>query len=79
VGGFGGKADQLNMYYFYTNQPDYFNEDLARYKSISASQITESARTYLRDNGRVVLSVVPEGRTELAAPGNAPPASKEEN
>jgi len=79
VGGFGGKADQLNMYYFYTNQPDYFNEDLARYKSISASQITESARAYLRDDGRVVLSVVPEGRTELAAPGNVPPASKEEN
>ena len=79
VGGFGGKADLLNMYYFYTNQPDYFNEDLARYKAVTTDRVAEVAATYLRDDGRVVLSVVPEGRTELAAPGNAPPASKEEN
>ena len=29
VGGFGGKADQLNLYYFRTGDPDYFEEDLA--------------------------------------------------
>jgi zinc protease len=29
VGGFGGKADQLNAYYTATGDADWFNEDLA--------------------------------------------------
>ncbi|MGD8700183.1 MAG: hypothetical protein PVJ43_12885, partial [Gemmatimonadales bacterium] len=69
VGGFGGKADRLNMYYTYTGNPDYFNEDLGRYKAVDPSDISSVARTYLRDDGRVVLSVVPEGQTEMAAAG----------
>ena len=35
TGGFGGKADQLNGYYVATGMPDYFEEDLARYRGIS--------------------------------------------
>ena len=31
VGGFGGRADQLNMYLFHTGEPDYAAEDLRRY------------------------------------------------
>lgn len=69
VGGFGGKADRLNMYYTYTGNPDYFNEDLSRYKALDPSDISSVARSYLRDGGRVILSVVPEGHTELAASG----------
>ncbi|RMD91975.1 MAG: insulinase family protein [Calditrichaeota bacterium] len=66
IGGFGGKADQLNRYYFYTGNPDYSNEDLARYKALSPNDISAMARKYLRDDGRVVLSVVPKGKKELA-------------
>lgn len=66
IGGFGGKADLLNQYYFYTGNPDYFNEDLNRYKGIGISDISAMAQTYLSDNGRVILSVVPKGKTELA-------------
>lgn len=68
VGGFGGKADQLNAYYVQTGNPDYFQEDLARYKALDPDDILSVADTYLRDTGRVVLSVVPEGKKELAAP-----------
>lgn len=67
VGGFGGKSDALNGYYFRTGNPDYFNEDLARYRALEVSDIRAVVQTYLRDDGRVVLSVVPEGRTDLAA------------
>jgi zinc protease len=67
VGGFGGKADQLNSYLFYTGNPDYFNEDLARYRAVDANDVGTVASTYLRDNGRVVLSVVPVGKKELSA------------
>ena len=61
------KADQLTGYYFRTGNPDYFNEDLARYKALAPSDVRAILQTYLRDNGRVILSVVPEGRPELAA------------
>ncbi len=67
VGGFGGKADQLNQYFFSTGNPDYFNEDLSRFRAIDPEDITAMATTYLKDDARVVLSVVPEGRKDLAA------------
>lgn len=67
IGGFGGKADQLNSYYFHTGNPDYFNEDLARYKAFEPNDIRSVAQTYLHENARVVLSIVPQGKKELAA------------
>ena len=39
VGGFGGKADQLNAYYAAGGGPDFFAEDLARYTSLSPSDV----------------------------------------
>ncbi len=66
IGGFGGKADQLNAYYTLTGDPDWFQEDLARYKALAPSDIQAAAATYLNGD-RVILSVVPEGRRELAA------------
>ncbi len=71
IGGFGGKADQLNGYFFGTGNPDWFNEDLARYKAIAPTDVRATVMAYLRDNARVILSVVPEGRTDLAAAGKA--------
>jgi zinc protease len=62
----GAKADQLNSYYYYTGNPDYFNEDLNRYKAISPSDISAYARQYLT-KGKVVMSIVPQGKTDLAA------------
>jgi zinc protease len=72
IGGFGGKADRLNAFYIYTGNPDYFNEELARYMALDPSDIQAAAQTWLRDNGRVVLSVVPQGQTELASEGTRP-------
>lgn len=66
IGGFGGKADLLNSYFYYTGNPDYFNEDLARYKAVDVDDIMAMAQTYLVDNGRVILSIVPQGKPELA-------------
>lgn len=68
VGGFGGKADQLNAYYTQTGNPDYFQEDLARYKALDPTDVQSAVRTVLREDQRVVLSVVPTGKPELAAP-----------
>jgi zinc protease len=65
VGGFGGKADQLNAYYAATGDPDYFEEDLARYRALAPSDVRAAALSFLGP-GRVVVSVVPQGKKELA-------------
>jgi zinc protease len=62
VGGFGGKADQLNSYYTRTGMPDFFEEDLSRYRALSAEDIRSAVRRYLPSDKRVELSVVPEGK-----------------
>jgi zinc protease len=67
VGGFGGKADRLNLYEFYAGRPDYFTEDLARYTSLDPRDLQSAARTYLKDDARLVMSVVPAGKKSLAA------------
>lgn len=71
VGGFNGKADLLNSYFYYAGNPDYANEDLARYKALSPEDIQSAVQTYLLDNARVILSIVPKGKTELAVKSNA--------
>jgi zinc protease len=60
VGGFGGKADQLNGYYSTTRNPDWFEEDLARYRALSPADVQSAARAYLPAGARVELTVVPE-------------------
>jgi zinc protease len=60
VGGFNGKADQLNAYYTRTGMPDYFEEDLARYRALSATDLSSAVSRYLPKDRRVELSIVPE-------------------
>ena len=60
TGSFGGKADQLNGYYVATGTPDYFEEDLARYRAISAVDVQAAVQRFLPADRRVELSVVPE-------------------
>jgi zinc protease len=62
VGGFSGKADLLNGYYTRTGMPDYFEEDLGRYRVLSASDIKSAIATYLPRDKRVELSVLPEAK-----------------
>jgi zinc protease len=71
VGGFGGKSDQLNAYNVYLGTPGYFDEDLARYRGAKPDDLRRAAATWLRP-ARVVLSVVPRGRKDLALEGSRP-------
>ncbi len=66
-----GKADQLNSYFYYTGEPDFAAEDLARYRAITAADVQRVAGEYLAGAERVVISIVPEGETGLAAEGRA--------
>jgi zinc protease len=60
------KADQLNSYYYMTGQPDYFARDLERYRAVTADDVKRAAATYLLQP-HVTLSIVPQGKKELAA------------
>jgi len=54
------KADQLNAYFMYTGNPDYFEEDLARYRAIAPEDLSSAVRRFLPTDRRVELSVMPE-------------------
>ena len=62
VGGFGGKADQLNAYFAAGGGPDYFAEDLARYTSLSPSDVQAAAVGWLPLTRRVELIIEPEAK-----------------
>lgn len=68
VGGFGGKADQLNRYYTDTGDPDWFNEDLSRYRALSPTDIQAAAQAFLPKDRRVELTVVPEANASAQQP-----------
>jgi zinc protease len=59
-----GKADQLNFYDYFAGTPDYVRQDAARYDAVTAADVQRVGRDYL-GKPKVVLTVVPEGKTEL--------------
>jgi zinc protease len=72
VGGFGGKSDQLNAYNVFLRDPSYFERDLQRYFAVTNRSLQQTVGRYLDPARRVTLSIVPRGRSELAAPGSVP-------
>ena len=70
VGGFGGKADQLNSYQTYTGDPGYAERDWLRYDQATADSIRRVSADRLSCGARVAVSVVPRGRTDLALDGS---------
>jgi len=60
VGGFGGKADQLNAYFAAGGGPDYFGEDLARYMALTPADVQSAATQWLPLTRRIELVVEPE-------------------
>jgi zinc protease len=69
VGGFNGKGNQLNAYYTATGNPDYFNEDLSRYRALSARDIQAAAAFWLPRDRRVELTVEPMTSAKAPEPG----------
>ncbi|HYN86666.1 MAG TPA: pitrilysin family protein [Pyrinomonadaceae bacterium] len=60
-----GKADQLNSYNTFRKRPVYFNQDLMRYRQVTAADVQRVARKYLTDK-RLVMTVVPRGSQNKA-------------
>jgi zinc protease len=65
-----GKAETLNRYNYFTGSPDYIEKDMARYDNVTQADVARVAKQYL-SKGKVVLTVVPEGKKDLALMGGA--------
>lgn len=68
----GRKADQLNAYYYQLGTPDSFQRDLDRYRAVTAADVQRVVKQYLT-GPRAIISVVPQGRIELAATARVTP------
>jgi zinc protease len=73
VGGFGGRADQLNEYSYFAGDPGYLDKDLQRYRDASAESVRAWAQKTMGP-GRVVLTVSPTA--EKAGPAGKPQAKE---
>ena len=60
------KADGLAMFYTLTGDANNYNKELERYLNITPAEVLEVARKVFTNN-KIVLSVVPQGKPELAA------------
>ena len=69
IGGFGGKADVLNMYNTYLGSPEMFDKDFARYRNATVASVQNAVNQYLNTRNRVLVRFRPErsGRASQAA------------
>ncbi len=72
LGGFGGKADQLNAYNVYTGSPSFFADDLQRYLRLTPADIQQAVARWLDPQKATMLSVVPTGKLDLALADSRP-------
>jgi len=72
LGGFGGRADQLNAYNVYRRDPDGFDADLARYLDATVESVRSAVADWIDPGRAIALSVVPKGQTALALAGSEP-------
>ncbi len=67
-----GKSEVLNSYNYMAGNPDYVQQDAARYEQVTRADVQRVAQRHL-GKPKVVLTVVPEGKREmmLSADGGA--------
>jgi zinc protease len=59
-----GKAEVLNSYNYFVGNPDFVQQDAARYEHVTAADVQRVAKTYL-GRPKIVLTVVPEGKKDM--------------
>ena len=69
-----GKVSQLAASETFTGNPNYIKEDIARYNAVTKADVMRVFNQYIKGKAAVIMSVVPEGQTQLiAAPDNFTP------
>ena len=63
LGGFGGRADQLNAYNVYQGEPDGFDADLARYLNATQESVRAAFGEWIDPDRATELRVIPQQLT----------------
>ena len=69
IGGFGGKADLLDLYETFLGDPGYLPRDIARYRAVTPAAVQAFANKYLLDGKRVELDILPMAKKTASAQG----------
>ncbi len=70
VGSVFGKATQLGNYNMNAGSPDYMTTDLQNTMSVTKDDVWKVYNKYIKGQNYVILSTVPSGKAELAAPNS---------
>ncbi|MEM1056810.1 MAG: pitrilysin family protein [Bacteroidota bacterium] len=68
--GAGNRATALERYTRLLGLPGYFETTRLQYRGLMPQDLSDAALTYLTDDRRVVLSLVPAGQTDRAVSGS---------
>ena len=60
IGGFGGKADRLAQYNVFLGDPAKFDEDVERYRSVTAATVQEAVGKWINHRNRLLVRFHPE-------------------
>jgi len=66
IGGFGGRADLLNLFETFLGDPGYLPRDIARYRAVTPQAAQQFARQFLLPQQRIQLDVVPAPKSASA-------------
>ncbi len=61
-----GKADRLSYYNYFAGTPEWIGQDIARYEKLTSADVQRVAKQYLLSQPKIILTVVPDGKKELA-------------
>jgi zinc protease len=62
-----GKVSKLAAAEVFSGDPKTATDDIKRYASVTGEDVVQAFAKYIADQPAVILSIVPEGKTELAA------------
>jgi zinc protease len=62
-----GKSQQLASYNIFAGSPDFLTQDLNNTLNVSMEDVWRVYNQYIKDRKNVLLSVVPKGKSDLAA------------
>jgi len=62
-----GKVSQLAANETFKGNPNYIEQDIARYADVTKADVMRVYRKYIKDKHGVIMSVVPKGQTALVA------------
>jgi len=65
-----GKVSQLAANQTFTGNPNYIEQDIARYANVTKEDVLRVYKQYIKGHHAVIMSVVPNGKPEMIAAKN---------